>query len=110
MSTNKLPENFAFLQDMYADDYFPKPLVDKIRDRIKELVSFWETGVTRIPEVQSELDRIVNGINDLQDEFYENDSEIETVARESIGETISNVLAHFKIDIDNEEAIRARDW
>ena len=31
-------------------------------------------------------------INDLQDEFEENDSESETVARDSIGETIDYIL------------------
>jgi tRNA uridine 5-carbamoylmethylation protein Kti12 len=110
MQTNTLPEDFVFLKDMYADDYFPNQLVDKIRNLIKEVVHFIESGNRTESEIQVQLDRIINGINDLQDEFYENDSEIETVARESIGETISNVLNHFNINIDDEEAIRARDW
>ena len=50
------------------------------------------------------------GINDLQDEFDEHDSEIETAARESIGQTEDNILAHYGIAIDGETAIGARDW
>lgn len=50
------------------------------------------------------------GINDLEDEFYENESEIETVARDSIGVTVEYVLKWFGIDIDIEEAIREREW
>ena len=43
-------------------------------------------------------------------EFDENDSEIETVARDCIGENVGYILAWFGISIDVEEAIRERDW
>lgn len=48
--------------------------------------------------------------NELQEEFDENDSEIETVTRDSIGMTVENILKYFEIDIDAEEAIREREW
>jgi hypothetical protein len=60
--------------------------------------------------VRKKLDKAVCGINDLQDEFYENDSEIETVAR---GLLRRHCRLHFEvvgIPIDMEEAIRERDW
>ena len=60
--------------------------------------------------VQETLDEAVCGINDLQEEFDENDSEIETVARECIGVTVDYILKWFGIPIDMEEAIRERDW
>lgn len=50
------------------------------------------------------------GINDLAQEFEENDSDLETNARESIGESVSHILNWFEIDIDIEEAIREREW
>jgi hypothetical protein len=49
-------------------------------------------------------------INELQNDFADHSSEIETGARESIAETIGRILAHFNVDIDIEEAIRERDW
>jgi len=49
-------------------------------------------------------------INELQNEFYENDSEIETFARDSIALTVEQILQYFEIDIDIEEALRERDW
>lgn len=49
-------------------------------------------------------------INDLEEEFDENDSEIETVARESIGAAVDYILEWFDIGIDTEEAIGERDW
>ena len=51
----------------------------------------------------------VVGLTD-QAEFDENDSEIETVARECIASTVAYILAWFGIPIDTEEAIRERDW
>lgn len=59
---------------------------------------------------KNKFDEITRAINDLQNEFEENDSEIETVARDSIGETAGYILDWFDIGIDAEEAIRERDW
>lgn len=96
---------------MYDDNYYPKFLVDKIKNCIVEVVEFLEKEeYENLDEVQEKLDEMTEKINDLQDEFYENDSEIETVARDSIGVTVENILNHFGIDIDIEEAIRERDW
>lgn len=110
MNTKKLPEDFEYLQDMYADSYFPDFLVDKIREAIKETVAFIESGNHSIEDIQASLDKSVLKINELEDEFNENESEIETGARESIGETIEQILKYFNIEIDIEEAIREREW
>ena len=42
--------------------------------------------------IQKKLDEMTCAINNLQQTFEEHDSEIETVARESIGKTIGYVL------------------
>ena len=42
--------------------------------------------------------------------WEENDSEIETVARDSLGITVGYVLDWYGIEIDIETAIRERDW
>ncbi len=78
--------NYKLLDEMYQDDYYPTFLVDKVKDELQ------------------------NGINDLQEEFDEHDSEIETVARECIAATVAYILEWFNIPIDTEEAIRERDW
>ncbi len=95
---------------MYEDDYFPNFLVDKLKDTIKETVHFIEEGIHTKEEIQNSFDKMILKTNDLQEEFEENDSEIETGARESIGMTIENILTHFDIDIDVEEAMREREW
>ena len=110
MTHKKLPENFEYLKDMYEDEYFPNFLVDKLKETIKETVHFIEEGTHTKEEIQDALDKMIIKTNELQEEFEENDSEIETGARESIGMTIENILKHFDIDIEIEEAMRERDW
>lgn len=99
-----------YLKDMYIDRYFPNFLVDKVKAELVKVVGFLEQGNQNIEEIQAELDLAIHSINDLAEEFDENDSEIETVARESIAQTVVDILAFFGIEIDIEEAIRERDW
>ena len=106
----KLPADFEYLKEMYQDGYFPNFLVDKVKELIKNIVLFIEEGNHSKEEIQASFDRMTVGINNLAEEFEENGSEIETGARESIGETVDNILNYFDIDIDVEEAIRERDW
>ena len=98
------------LKDMYQDAYFPDFLVDKVRALLCELVSFIDQGTCTYAQVQEKLDEITRAINALQDEFAENNSDIETVARESIAESVELILMHFDITIDIEQAIREREW
>ncbi len=106
----RFDENYVLLSDMRNDEYFPEFLVDKIEVLIKDVISLLEQGEKDIGVIQSALDKMTLAINDLQEEFEENDSEIETAARDSIGETVEYVLKWFDIDIDIETAIGERDW
>jgi len=106
----KLDSEFNYLLDMYEDSYYPSFLVDKIQLNILKVVDFLEEGDHSHEAVQEKLDEMTLAINELQDEFYQNDSEIETVARDSIAITVEEILQYFEIDIDIEEALRERDW
>ena len=102
--------NYKLLDEMYQDEYYPDFLVDEVRDALQKVVDLLESGETDTEAVQEALDAAVCGINDLQEEFDENDSEIETVARECIAADVAYILEWFDIPIDTEEAIRERDW
>ena len=102
--------NYKLLDEMYQDDYYPAFLVDKVKDEIQKVIDLLESGETDTEVVQEKLDEAVLAINDLQEEFDENESEIETVARDCIGVTIDYILKWFDIPIDMEEAIRERAW
>ena len=106
----KFDKNYKLLKEMYEDDYYPVFLVDKVRDELQKVIDLLETGETNTNVIQEKLDEVVCAINDLQEEFDENDSEIETVARDCIGVTVDYILKWFGIPIDMEEAIRERDW
>lgn len=106
----KFDENYELLAAMYQDDYFPDFLVDKIKMLIQNVIDLLETEEKDLEIIQGKFDEMTLAINDLQEEFEENDSELETVARDSIGETIEYILQWFDIDIDVEDAIGERDW
>lgn len=102
--------NYQMLAEMYQDDYYPDFLVDKISALLRKVIALLENDETDLKVIQSALDEAVEGINDLQAEFDENDSEIETVARDTIAETVAYILEWFDINIDIEDALGARDW
>lgn len=101
---------FELLTDMYVSNYYPDFLVDKIKDEIFRLVHFLETGTKDLEAIQEKLDQMTCAINDIQEQFWAHESEIETVARDSIAVSVRDVLQFFSIDIDLEEALRERDW
>ena len=106
----KFDENYILLEDMVNDEYYPEFLVDKLKELIIPVIRLLENGETNTEIVQSKLDEMTLAINELQEEFYDNDSEIETVARDSIAVTIGYIMEWFHIDIDMETALRERDW
>jgi hypothetical protein len=110
MDTPMLPSDFDFLPEMYEDDYFPNSEVDKVKAAIQKVVTYLEKGETNPKKVQKKLDAMTLTINDLQNDFIDHDSELETGAANAIAETVDRILAHFQVDIDIEEAIREREW
>lgn len=103
-------KDYVLLKDMYEDTYFPDFLVDKVKNEIIKVIKYLEQENISLEEIQKKFDIMTISINELQEEFYDNDSEIETVARDSIGMTVDYVLNFFNIDIDCETAIGVRDW
>ena len=87
--------NYKLLDEMYQDNYYPAFLVDKVKDELQKVIDLLESGETDTEVVQETLDEAVCGINDLQEEFDEHDSETETVARECIAATVAYILEWF---------------
>ena len=98
------------LYEMYDDEYFPDFLVDKIKAELDKVEAVLAGGEKDTAIIQQHFDTMTRAINDLENEFEENDSELETVARESIGEAVDYLLQKYRIDITVEEAIREREW
>ena len=102
--------NYKLLDEMYQDEYYPNFLVDKVKDELQKAINLLETGETDTEIIQKKLDEAICAINDLQEEFDENDSEIETAARDCIATDVIEILNWFEIDIDVEDALGERDW
>ncbi len=110
--TNKTILQYDFLRGMYNDGYFPNFLVDKIK---KILLDVCQQIEQKNPKSDDELFTIthpaVELINDLEEEFEENDSELETEAREVMGADFDFIAKTYGFqDVDIEDVIAPRDW
>ncbi|MFJ7887050.1 DUF5713 family protein [Lysinibacillus xylanilyticus] len=103
-------KEIIFLKGMYQDSYYPKFLVDKIKDLLEQIVRYFEQGPHPLEDIQVKFDEITRAINDLEDEFLEHDSEIETIARDSIALTVMDILDVYNVKLDIEDALREREW
>ena len=99
-----------YVVEMYQDDYYPNFLVNKVKTALMKVVDFLETEDHNMKKIQNRFDIAMKEINNLIDEFGENDSEIETFARESIGQTVTGIIKHLQLDLDCETAMQERDW
>lgn len=109
---NESMKNYIFLKDMYNDDYFPNFLVDKIKIILVELCEKIEKENPANSESLFVLTHAATEkINDLDEEFEENDSELETRARESMGEDFEFIVRAYGFnDVDIEDVIAPREW
>lgn len=108
---DKFDDQYVLLQNMYEDAYYPHYLVDKIKWQFIHLIEYLEgTDLRDTSLLQDKLDEFTMSLNSLQQEFWDQDSEIETVASESIAATLEYILQWFEIDISIEDALREREW
>jgi len=109
---NETVRNYTFLKEMYDDSYFPNKLVDKGKDILVDLCfEIEQTQPKNLQQLYELTHSATDKFNDLQDDFDENDSEIETVARECIGKDFEFIATSYGFeDADIEELIATRDW
>lgn len=110
--SNEEMRSHKFLQDMYEDDYFPNHLVNKASDL---LVALCHKIETHQPSDLAALYQLTQAttieFNELQEAFFEAESEFETVAREIIAEDFEAIASAYGFDeADVEELIETRDW
>lgn len=110
--TNDQVEQHAFLQCMYDDGYFPKELVDKgkqillrLSERIEKEQPADEVALYALTHAAT------NEFNELAEEFYDADSEIETIAAGCIAMDFHFIAKAYGFDnADIEELVATRDW
>lgn len=83
---NEKVRTYTFLKWMYDDAYFPNFLVDKGKQILIDLCFDIETKQPKnLRELYKLTHKATDKFNDLQEEFEDNNSELETVARDCIG-------------------------
>ncbi|MEE4374201.1 DUF5713 family protein [Pseudomonas alliivorans] len=109
---NEAVKKHTFLKLMYQDNYFPDAVVKMCEDVLRDLCHKIEqqnpanlTALYALTHVATEH------INDLEKVFEKHGSEIETVARETIGEDFAFIATAYGFeDADIEELIATREW
>ena len=109
---NEQMRNYNFLSGMRSDTYFPDFLVDKCENILIDLCIKIES---QQPKNLRQLYKLTHAstrlINSLEDEFYANDSEIETAAREVIAMDFDAIAQAYNFkDADIETLIATRSW
>lgn len=110
---NETLKDHVFVAAMTRDGgYYPPGPVGRLQEVLVRLCERIEA------ESPADLDALyvlthaaTEEINDLQDAFWEAGSDIETVARDAIGEDVERIAhAYGFLDADVEELIDPRDW
>jgi hypothetical protein len=109
--TNEGIRDYPFLECKYQDPYFPKFLVDKCRQIFMELCQNIETQKPgNLQELYTLPHAATPKLNDLQEEFFENNSEIESGASECLAMNFVFIAQAYGFDADIEELIATREW
>ncbi|MES0882037.1 DUF5713 family protein [Roseibium sp. SCP14] len=108
---NSQLKTYSFLEVMYDDGYFPKPLVEQSEEILVTLCEQIETHKPKDLQQLYELTRAATArFNDLQVDFLAMGSEIETVARENIAMDFEAISRFYGFQADSEELIGNREW
>ncbi|WP_399893008.1 DUF5713 family protein [Streptomyces sp. BBFR51] len=110
--TNQRVTAHPFLRGLYEDGYFPDHVVDRGRDILLRLCERVETDRPADLAALYALTHAATGeFNELEAAFEAAGSELETTAREEIGEDFWFVAQAYGFpDADPEELIAPREW
>lgn len=108
---NSVLKNHPFLDCMYSDPYFPTSLVDVCQMILIQLCKHMDRYKNPKREhFMMHAHHAVEEINALQNDFYAQDSEIETVARECLARDFELIAKQYDQVIPVEEIISNREW
>lgn len=110
--TNQQVSGYGFLQEMYDDPYFPDHVVDKGKAILLRLCERIEAQPpSDLATLYVLTHAATEEFNSLEEDFEAAGSEIETAAREQIGEDFGFIATAYGFDdADVEELIAPRDW
>jgi hypothetical protein len=107
---NEKVRDHTLLKPMLTDAYYPGHLVAKGQDFLRQLAERIEREAPEGEAVCILTQATTEAFNQLQEEFWQADSEIETVAREAIAADVKFILEAYGYEVNIEKAITNRDW
>lgn len=109
---NNVLATYHFLKDMDNEQFYPIHLVKKGQEILKALCLNIESSSPKtLTELYVLTHQTTDQFNDLAEEFYKENSEIETIARECISENIYIIAREYGFaNADYEELVATRDW
>ncbi|WP_067818506.1 DUF5713 family protein [Actinomadura kijaniata] len=109
---NQQAAGHAFLKGMYEDGYYPDHVVDKGKAILLRLCARIEAErPADLAALYALTHAATEEFNELEADFHAAGSEIETVARDLIGEDFGFIATAYGFpDADHEELIATRDW
>ncbi|MGK5552014.1 DUF5713 family protein [Actinomadura kijaniata] len=109
---NQQAADHAFLKGMYEDGYYPDHVVDRARAILLRLCARVEAErPADLPALYVLTHAATEEFNELEADFHAAGSEIETVARDLIGEDFAFIATTYGFPgADHEELIATRDW
>ena len=105
-------EGHVFLKGMINDDYFPNELVKEGQEILRELCRKFDLEPpASLEELLKHCHAATELFNELDEKFQAQDSEIETMARDTIAEDFYAVAKAYGFpEADMEDLVEPRDW
>ncbi len=104
-------KQYHFLEPMYHDPFFPKPLVDEGKDILINLCFKIETQQPKnTKEFLVLTQEATEAFNQLDAKFMSQGSELETVAREAIAVDMEFIAKSYGFNENIETLIENREW
>lgn len=108
---NEAVRERAMLSTMYADEYFPDHVVNACKSVLVDMCHQIESERPQnVGALYVITHRATERLNDLQEVFDENGSELETAARESLGMEFDFIAKAYGFEADVEALMAPREW
>ena len=110
--SNEEIKNHAFLADMYANNQYPRHLVDKAKAILLGLCAKIEAKQPKkLEDLYDMTHRATDSFNDLQDEFRAKKTKFDAVAGKCIGEDFEFIVSTYGyFEADAEELTGPKEW
>lgn len=107
---DRFDEQYILLEELYEDSFYPDFLIDKIKYLLEDFITYLAQQPTDLIEIGDKIYELVRSANSLQEEFLDNDSEYDNIARECLIQDLEYIIQWFHLPLNLEEVLAEREW